>query len=183
MRFLSSIFSDPELDGYSDEELAKLTWQAKVRRADAIWVIPLAVGIVAGIAWLVAAAAITQGMNSTGTILTGIAFGRWAALNGVVALTIAGAAGALVRWRMLVTSIKRIVNKAGCPYCEFSLVGLPVKSGWVQCPECGQRVYLFEHKLTPEDLVPESARFGAGTGAGPMGAYKEPPAASRPRRR
>lgn len=179
MRLLSSIFADQELEGYSDEELAKLTWQAKVRRADAIWVIPLLVAIVAGVAWLFAAAFLTRGMQTVGTILSGPTFGRWIAINGVVALTIACAAGALVRWRMLVTSIKRIVNKAGCPYCEFSLVGLRVNHGWVQCPECGQRVYLFEHKLTPEDLVPESVKRRPPEGAGAMGAYK-PPKPMRP---
>ena len=45
MRFLSKLFSVPELSKYSEEEYERLVWQAKLRRGDAIWVIPAGAGI------------------------------------------------------------------------------------------------------------------------------------------
>ena len=104
---------------------------------------------------------------------TGAGLRVWGLANIFVAALIAGAVGTAVRWMLLVRSIRRIINKAACPFCEFSLVGLRVEHGWVRCPECGQRVYLHEHRLTPDDLVPEHERNRPlpGIGAGDMGGY------------
>jgi hypothetical protein len=176
MRRLTAIFAISELEKYSDEEFAALMRKAKLRRGDALWLIPALWGVLGATVWVGVGAMLTFGLKSSGMSLTGVAMGRWLALNGFVALLVAIAIGAAARWWMLVKSIRRLINKAGCPYCEFSLVGLKVKSGWVKCPECGQRVYIHDENITEEDLMTEAERFAPPpkVGAGEMGAYVKP---------
>lgn len=164
----------PDLSKYSDEEYERLVWQAKARRGDALWVIPTGAGVLAAAVWVALAVLMQMGIMRMGPTVAAPSIMKFGLINAVVALAIAFALGGLVRWIMIVRSIRRIVNKAGCPYCEFSLVGLPVKLGWVRCPECGQRVYLHEHRLTEEDLIPEGGWYRPIEGAGPRGAYNEP---------
>jgi hypothetical protein len=169
---LSNLF--PDLSKYSDEEYEKLVWQAKVRRGDAIWVVPLGVGLLAGGLWILAAVIMQLGIQRMGPTVGPPPMLGWGVINGIVALSIAVAAAGTTRWVLIVRSIRRLVNKAGCPYCEFSLVGLRVQSGWVRCPECGQRVALHEHRLTEDDLIPEGGWYRPIDGAGPRGAYQPP---------
>jgi hypothetical protein len=168
----SSLLRD--LSKYSDEEYERLVWQAKVRRGDAIWVIPSGVGLLAGGLWVGAAVLMHMGMMRAVPTWAAPSLANFGVINAIVALCVAVAAGMAVRWWMIVRSIRRIVNKAGCPYCEFSLVGLRVQNGWVRCPECGQRVYLHEHRLTQDDLIPEGGWYRPIEGAGPRGAYLDP---------
>ena len=185
MSFLSSIFHIPELSSYSDDEYDKLVRQAKLRRGDAIWVIPGLAGALAGIAWIgigiavmlaikASNAAAAAAMSAAGGIPAASPSLRgWAVGNLLVGVLISVAVAVAVRWYLLVRSIKRLINRAGCPFCEFSLVGLRVEHGWVRCPECGQRVYLHEHRLSEEDILTDEQKRKpiAGLGAGPMGAY------------
>lgn len=179
------ILTIPELSSYSDDEYDKLVRQAKLRRGDAIWVLPGLAGILVGMAWIgvgigvmlaikasnaaaAVAAAGVGGIPAATPSMRGLAIG-----NLLVGVLIAVAVAVAVRWFLLVRSIKRLINRAGCPFCEFSLVGLRVEHGWVRCPECGQRVYLHEHRLSEEDILTDEERRKPikGLGAGPMGAY------------
>jgi hypothetical protein len=177
MRFLSAIFNVPELEKYSDDEYDKLMRKARLRRGDALWVIPAAVGIAGALVWVGVGVLLTFGMKAINGIgLSGAPMARWIALNVFVGLLVAFAIGAATHWWLLVRSIRRLINKAGCPYCEFSMVGLRVQKGWVQCPECGQRVYIFDMNLREEDLMTDAERFAPPpeVGAGEMGAYVKP---------
>ncbi|HMN41316.1 MAG TPA: hypothetical protein PKE29_10755 [Phycisphaerales bacterium] len=176
MRRFSAIFAIPELEKYSDDEFVVLMRKARLRRGDALWVIPALWGFVGAVVWVGVTAVMTFGLKSTGLSLTGNGMARWIGLNVFVGLLVAVAVGAAVRWWMLVRSIRRLVNKAGCPYCEFSMVGLRVSAGWVRCPECGERVYIFDENLTEEDLMTDAERYTPppGIGAGEMGAYIKP---------
>ncbi len=175
------ILNIPELSGYSDQEYDRLVAQAKLRRGDAIWVLPGLAGILAGIVWvgvgvgiMLAIKASNAAAVAAGSIsIANTSIRGWVVGNICVGLLIAVAAAVSVRWLLLVRSIKRLINRAGCPFCEFSLVGLRVDHGWVQCPECGQRVYLHEHRLTEEDILTDEQKRKpiAALGAGPMGAY------------
>lgn len=62
----------------------------------------------------------------------------------------------VVRRIMLLRTMARILNRAVCPFCDFSLVGLIPTSGRVTCPECGQAIVLAEHRLTEDDLIPDT---------------------------
>lgn len=143
--------SYPEFDGYSDEQCRKLVLQARLRRGDAAWVMPLlaAIGLMA--AWTIFGGALLVLLASmAGRNLPSPA----AFLTPIFLFEIPGfiVAYVWVRRLMLVRSIRRMVNRAVCPFCEFSLVGLPVKINAVICPECGQKVQLTAHGIRREDL-------------------------------
>lgn len=180
---LRKLLSIPDADKYSDEQYERLVIQARLRRGDAIWVLPLAAGILAAGAWIGVPVLLGYVLNqSLAGKVAPMNFGNysWLALNGVVMVTLFLAASIGVRWMMIVRSIRNIVNKAGCPFCEFSLVGLSVTMGKVKCPECGSDVFLHEHRLTVDDLIPESQKNAPLAGPGPMGAYQQPQPSKRP---
>ncbi len=143
--------SYPEFDGYSDEQCRKLVLQARLRRGDAAWVIPLLAAI---------------GLMGAWTIFGGGLLVLLAAMAGrslpspfvlVTPILLFEVPGFIVgyvwiRRIMLVRSIRRLIHRAVCPFCEFSLRGLPVKINTVICPECGQRVKLTAHGIRREDL-------------------------------
>lgn len=204
-RFYRSV---PDFDRCTDERCETLVVQARLRRGDAIWLVPggLAVllGLVlAGFGHMVVTLILAV---VTGSAAPGAAAGpggnaptQAEALATVLQLmNLSVALGAMivvfvaVRRVMLIRSMRRILNKAVCPFCEFSLVGLLVSSGRVQCPECGERFLLSDHRLTEEDLIPDTPeglramrehwkklgadRYGALSGgrpeqAGPKGAH------------
>lgn len=143
--------SYPEFDGYSDEQCRKLVLQARLRRGDAAWVLPLvaAIGLVA--AWTILGAGLLLMLASLSgrPLPSPVTF-----VTPILLFEIPGfiVAYVWVRRLLLVRSIRRIVNRAVCPFCEFSLVGLPVKLAAVTCPECGQKVRLYTHGIRPEDL-------------------------------
>jgi hypothetical protein len=143
--------SYPEFDGYSDEQCRKLVLQARLRRGDAAWVMPLLAALGLMVAWtifgggLLVLIASMAGRNLPpfGTFLTPIFLFE---IPGFIVAYV------WVRRIMLVRSIRRLINRAVCPFCEFSLVGLPVKVNAVICPECGQKVQLTAHGIRREDL-------------------------------
>jgi predicted nucleic acid-binding Zn-ribbon protein len=60
---------------------------------------------------------------------------------------------------MLLRAIRNRVNNTRCLSCRYSLLGLTVHHGtdglpWVQCPECGAKLHLYELGLLREDLIP-----------------------------
>ena len=179
------ILNIPELSGYSDQEYDRLVGEAKLRRGDALWVLPVLAGILAGIVWVGVGIGIMlaiKASNAAAAVAVAAAGGipassaslrGWSIGNLLVGVLIAVAVAVALRWYLLVRSIKRLINRAGCPFCEFSLVGLRIQKGWVRCPECGQRVYLHEHRLSEEDILTDEEKRKpiAGLGAGPMGAY------------
>ena len=166
----------PELDAYSDEECVRLVWQARVRRGDALWVLPGAAALMAFLAWMFVGATIFlivfTVLSPQNTRPTPGGFLVPTVLVGVMVFAIVWT---LMRRGMIVRSIRNILNRAGCPFCDFSLVGLPVRDNRVVCPECGSTVRLFEHKITAEDLVGDTpgaiAQQRDRLGAGPMGAH------------
>lgn len=79
---------------------------------------------------------------------------------------------------LVVRTIKRLLNRTGCPFCEFNLIGLRPQGTYITCPECGERFDLLQHGMKPDDLV----MAGQGRkfeGAGRFGAYKVPPGAAK----
>lgn len=170
MRWLTGLFRVPELDKYSDDEYDRLVIQAKLRRGDAIWVLPGLCGLCAAALWGVAAYMLGAAvMTSTGGTPPLGSLERWVRLTIVVGIGVFCAVFFSVRYLLVIRSIRHIVNKTGCPYCEFSLVGLTVEHGAVKCPECGSRVVLADHRINPDDLWVRAAKFA---GAGKRGAYK-----------
>jgi hypothetical protein len=186
--------ASPELDRFSDEECQRLLRLAKRRRGDAIWILPLGLAFVVGnvlsfVAWailaIIVAAGSTQGSTTPPPISPAV---QWLIISTGGFL---GSIAAYVwcRRRLLLTSMVNNMERAKCPYCWFSLMGLPVRMGGVTCPECGAGMSLAELGLTPEDLRPPSAanpppvsplRRDVGKGA-PVYATAPPEESERPR--
>ncbi len=64
-------------------------------------------------------------------------------------------------------ALRLSLRRGCCPKCGQSLAGIPIQSvgvepnpanQWVRCPECGKKVMLLEHGITPRDLVPLELR-------------------------
>lgn len=175
---LLSLFRPAELEHISDREYARLIERATVRRGDAAWVLPLIAGLVCAAVWLAigySAAAFLSGRGGGGRGGGGMGGGvgvNWARIgvvNLLIALVVVTTVGSVVRWKLITNSIKRLVNKAACPYCDFSLMGLEVEMGGVVCPECGERTVLSEIGLTKEDLMVLATQ--PFDGAGKLGSY------------
>lgn len=151
----------PELSEYSDEECEQMMLQARARRADAMWFLPLmlivgmvvVVAVTAGVtAWLVHRARVNAGSTisfwSDPDVRVVIS---WAV---VVVGPTAGGIWFFTRRELIMRSVLNHLTRASCPYCRFSLAGLRVEKGAVRCPECGQRIVLAEEGIKPEDLLP-----------------------------
>jgi hypothetical protein len=169
-------FSVPEAERLDERAYRRLVEKAKLKRGDAAWMIPAGVAFSVFVLWtvvlgVVASAVWSAAAGGAGTGVSRRLVGCSSLLAGAL---LASAVYAALRWVLLVRSMRRIINKAGCPFCEFSLVGLKPEDGEVRCPECGGRVVLAEHGLYAEDLLSPRERRRALPGAGPYGAYRGP---------
>ncbi len=64
-------------------------------------------------------------------------------------------------------ALRLSLRRGCCPKCGQSLAGIPIHGAslepnpanhWVRCPECGKKIMLLEHGITPRDLVPLELR-------------------------
>ena len=172
----AQLFRTGDLESTSDNEYERLRARASARNGDgaALAAASAAVGAALAwgfggilIAWMVTALSSQPG-NSGGGAPT-IA-GRVWTLNILFALLAGFLAMRLTyEWR-LAKAMRRVQNKAGCPYCEFSLVGLKAEMGAVTCPECGQLVVLAEHHIPPDALYTQHSGPPVSD-AGPLGSF------------
>jgi hypothetical protein len=162
-----SLFRPGDLEHIPERRYRQLIDRALLKRGDAAWLIPLVVGALASAVWLAVGYGFAVAMSGT-------AAPNWARI-GFVNVTIAGmvtlVVGSIVRWKMVTSSIRRLMNRAACPYCEFSLVGLQVENGGVVCPECGERLLLHELGLSKDDLLPDTISMLPFDGAGKLGSF------------
>lgn len=70
-----------------------------------------------------------------------------------VCLFASGIACLSFRDRGLLKAIRARLAGAQCPGCGYSLLGLVVSSGMVQCPECGKVENLADRGLTAADIL------------------------------
>lgn len=169
--------NQPGLTSLSEIEVEHLVELAKGRREDALWILPLGWNVLLWIAvmgpliWLTL---ILQGAGGTGG---GSAAGGSASLTGSAAWTVSPLVAKImislatcamvvvsavvwiwIRRRLIIRSIRFLLNKSACPYCDFDLRGLRVAdNAVVVCPECGEIVLLKEHGMTRRDLSLEEA--------------------------
>lgn len=162
-----------EFDSYTDEECERMVWEARARRADAMWVIPLAV--MAPIFLMVIALALVLGRR------VGWDAGLGAGLI-LMALT-GGTVWIWVRRALILRSMLLHLTKAKCPYCLFDLRGLVAEAGRVVCPECGQRIVLADEGLTAMDLLVEKTHRTWRGGNGKVRQDEAIPLAEPPRRK
>lgn len=152
-------YRTPEFDDLDDLELEHLVFQAKMRREDAIWILPLLAVIAAWIVVLTPVASALWLFLSAASGATG--FDPWSfagasaiAFVSALAFSLSIVVWIAVRRLLILRSMRRIRGKASCPYCAFDLRGLPVADyRLVRCPECGELLNLIDLGLTKRDLA------------------------------
>jgi hypothetical protein len=148
----------PELDEFSDAECQGFVQLAQRERAAGLLgtamgavVASLASGIFVGyIAWLALAAIFgVPEDRPTGDVLFGVFF----SVIGISGVTSAALVGLLIRDLWIRWAITRRLRIARCLKCSYSLLGLSVIDGRVQCHECGDSTRLSDRGLTPADIL------------------------------
>ncbi len=149
----------PELDRFSDQECERFVELAK--RREWLWH-----GVMAVVA-LAAMVGVYLLVLNVWRAAEALLPGRWRAwiwgtpaalvVLGTLSLLSGPMAALLIRDAWLRRAIQRHIDLARCPKCEYSLLGLPVEAGCVQCPECGRRSSLGELGITEEQLRPGAA--------------------------
>lgn len=148
----------PELDAFSDAECS--AYVQAVQRERAISLLATAMfAVVVSLASGLGAAYLTWRVlvlifkvpddRPTSDGLFGIFF----SLIGSVGILTMASVGFLVRDLWLRWAIARRLRVARCTGCTYSLLGLSVVEGRVQCPECGQQTRLSDRGLTPADIL------------------------------
>jgi DNA-directed RNA polymerase subunit RPC12/RpoP len=150
-----------ELGEYSDEECEQMMLEARARRADAMWFVPLVL-IVAMVVVVAVTGAVTAWLVHRARVNAGSTLAFWSDPDVRVifswAVVVVGPPAVAIwfftRRELIMRSVLNHLTRASCPYCRFSLAGLPIEKGAVRCPECGQRIVLAEEGIKPDDLLP-----------------------------
>lgn len=148
----------PELDQYSDVECEGFVQLAQRERTAGLLgtamgavVASVASAILVGyIAWygLVELFGLPEDRPSDDALRAFFSF-----VIGTTSLLSAALVGLLVRDLWLRWVITRRLSIARCLACSYSLLGLAVIDGRVQCPECGDSTRLSDRGLTPADIL------------------------------
>ncbi len=148
---LSKIYrAFPEFDPFPDEECERYIRYAYRQARYRIGCIPVIIGAAVFAVWSPILVVIVRMVGSS--IRPGGA-GDWILVALVVsAIAVPGLCALIARDRILLRVLHDRIKTARCPQCEFSLLGLPVANGIARCPECGMKIQLSMHNLTPEDL-------------------------------
>jgi hypothetical protein len=176
MAMLYNLFRPRDLEHLTDAEFERYCMRADTRRGDLIWLVPYSIGfgvaicfvaIGLGLAWLLAKGAPVNWL-------------RIGVLNILLGIMLTLIVGSVIRYRLTLKTVRQLLNKAACPFCEFSLFGLRCESSrelgiagsdHVTCPECGERFSLSDHGLSATDLINPFAPPPPVASAGPLGAY------------
>lgn len=148
----------PELDEFTDAECQGFVQMAQREKAVAL----LATAMGAVVCSLLTGIVVAFG---TGSILASVfdapersprgdvRFGVFFAVIGAAGVLSAALVGLLIRDLWIRWAITRRLRIARCLRCSYSLLGLSVIDGRVQCPECGSSTRLSDRGLTPADIL------------------------------
>jgi ribosomal protein S27AE len=153
-----------ELDRFSDAECRRFVRAAVAQhRAGTFGVIvgAMVIGLVIAVASFTAASYTQMRLQNSG-------WGRsWNAASLIPPMlslcgTLIGGVCALAWFdRWLRRKIRLRLKDAACGKCGYSLLGLHAHNGEIVCPECGDRMVLAAHGLTPDDLLQPHAPSSA----------------------
>lgn len=154
--FLRAYRAFRELDQFSDAECRRFV-RATLRQFRARAIGARIVGLVIGLVFCVPAFTLALYMFQS---MFNSRWGQaWHAslivplLVVLAASLVGGIAGLAWFDRWLGRAIRLRLRTTVCPKCAYSLLGLGVRGGEVVCPECGDRIVLAAHGLTPDDLL------------------------------
>lgn len=147
----------PELDQFSDAQCEAYVARVRARRSGSRDIMILGAGA-AGVGTAIVMAAVTWVIVMPIAGALGLRIRPEYELPWDMALVgfhivAACIAAMLVRDVWLRRAIRACIDAARCPKCDYSLLGLPVSDGVVQCPECGGVCDLRAIGLEADDLL------------------------------
>jgi hypothetical protein len=164
-----------EFDSLSDEECDRYVRHVRASQRWQYQVLPLISTIALVIAWPVAWSVLSNVVTLSRWVPLPDSHDGQVVLLGVTTVLVPAMVGLLLRDFALWWGVRDEVNRARCPKCRQSLLGVPVQEiglggdpakRFIRCPECGRKHMLLDIGITPRDLIPFEQRavapdFGA----------------------
>jgi hypothetical protein len=157
----------PEFDSLPDEECERYVRHVRVHQRLQFQLIPVITTVVLAIAWPIVWAELSYEHQLDRYIPLPDSYDGRVLLLGVTSILVPALAGLLLRDMALWLGVRDEVNRARCPKCRQSLLGVPVQEvglggdpakRFIRCPECGRKFMLLDIGITPRDLIPFEQR-------------------------
>lgn len=157
----------PEFDGLSDEECRRYVRHVRVHQRWQYQLIPLLAGLALLIVWPVGWVVAERNLPLRQWVPVPLSDDLRILLLGVTSILVPAMTMLLLRDLALWWGVRDEVNRARCPKCRQSLLGVPVQEvgvggdpakRFIRCPECGKKYMLLDIGITPRDLIPFEQR-------------------------
>jgi hypothetical protein len=157
----------PEFDGLSDEECARYVRHVRVHQRWQYQLIPLLTGLALLVVWPVGWVVAARNLPVWQWVPMPPSDESRILLLGVTSILVPAMTMLLLRDLALWWGVREEVNRARCPKCRQSLLGVPVQEvgvggdpakRFIRCPECGRKYMLLDIGITPRDLIPFEQR-------------------------
>jgi len=156
-----------EFDSLSDEECERYVRHVRAQQRWQYQVLPVLTAIVLVLVWPVAWTQLSRQFTLSDWIPLPNSQDARVVLLGVTTVLVPALAGLVLRDLALWWGVRDEVNRARCPKCHQSLLGVPVQEiglggdpakRFIRCPECGRKYMLLDIGITPRDLIPFEQR-------------------------
>lgn len=155
----------PELDQFDDDTCKRYVKRAKEQEADRGCVLLMIVVFVSVIAWVAGLGGLV--FTATKFVIEFVFFQRSSTGFTSDCASLVSTTGIiwfpwfttlLTRDIWLWNSVRDQIITVRCSMCKYSLMGLPIQRNenfpYVDCPECGQRIMLYDNGLAEADIDP-----------------------------
>jgi len=155
-----------EFDSLSDEECERYVRHVRSQRRWQYELLPLITTLVLMLVWPVGWVVLTDEFPGQRLPIPDSHDGR-VILLGATTVLFPALVGLTLRDFALWWGVRDEVNRARCPKCLQSLLGVPVQEiglggdlakRFIRCPECGRKYMLLDIGITPRDLIPFEQR-------------------------
>jgi hypothetical protein len=156
-----------EFDALSDEECERYVRHVRAHGPWQYQLLPLITTLVLVFSWPVGWWVLSDQIRMDGWLLVPDSHDGRVILLAVTTVFVPAMTGLLLRDLALWWGVKDEVNRARCPKCRQSLLGVPVQEvglggdpakRFIRCPECGRSYMLLDIGITPRDLIPFEQR-------------------------
>jgi hypothetical protein len=157
----------PEFDSLPDEECERYVRHVRVHQRWQFQLIPLLTTLVLAVAWPVTWVVLSHYYPIHHWVPLPATEEARIIVLAVTSVLVPAMVGLLLRDLALWLGVRDEVNRARCPKCRQSLLGVPVQEigmgndpakRFIRCPECGRKYNLLDIGITPRDLVPFEQR-------------------------
>src|SRR4051812_43609111 len=136
-----------EFDGLPDEDCERYVRHVRVHQRVKYQLVPFITTLVLALVWPVTWAALAEQVNLRDFLPLPASHDAQVVLLGVTSILVPALTGLFLRDVALWWGVRDEVNRARCPKCRQSLLGVPVQEvgvggdpakRFVRCPECGR---------------------------------------------